>query len=91
MKRFVVDGATAVVTGAAGGIGRAMARELSTRGANLVLLDRDEVGLASIAVELRASRADRASRRTPSTCPTAPRRWPRPRGSPPRTRTCTCS
>ncbi len=60
MKRFVVEGATAVVTGAAGGIGRATARELSTRGANLVLLDRDEVGLASIAVELRASRADRA-------------------------------
>ena len=60
MKRFVVDGATAVVTGAAGGIGRATARELSTRGANLVLLDRDEVGLASIAAELRASRADRA-------------------------------
>jgi short-subunit dehydrogenase len=60
VKRFVVDGATAVVTGAAGGIGRATARELSARGANLVLLDRDEVGLASIAAELRSSRADRA-------------------------------
>ena len=60
MTRFVVDGATAVVTGAAGGIGRATACELSMRGANLVLLDRDEVGLASIAGELRASRADRA-------------------------------
>jgi len=60
VKRFVVDGATAVVTGAAGGIGDATARELHTRGANLVLLDRDEVGLASIAAELRGSRSDRA-------------------------------
>jgi short-subunit dehydrogenase len=60
VKRFVVDGATSVVTGAASGIGRATARELSTRGANLVLLDRDEVGLASIAAELAISRPDRA-------------------------------
>jgi short-subunit dehydrogenase len=60
VKRFVVDGATAVVTGAAGGIGRAVARELSTRGAHLVLLDRDEVGLASVAAQLRAARQDRA-------------------------------
>ena len=60
MKRFVVDGATSVVTGAAGGIGRATARELSARGAHLVLLDRDEIGLASLAAELRLSRADRS-------------------------------
>ena len=49
MQRFVVDGATAVVTGAAGGIGRATARELSARGAHLMLLDRDEPGLADLA------------------------------------------
>ncbi|HEY5134350.1 MAG TPA: SDR family NAD(P)-dependent oxidoreductase [Candidatus Nanopelagicales bacterium] len=60
MKRFVVDGATAIVTGAAGGIGRATARELSARGAHLVLLDRDEPGLAALADEVRAGRADRA-------------------------------
>jgi len=60
VKRFVVDGATAVITGAAGGIGRAVSRELSARGAHLVLLDRDEVGLASVAAELRAARSDRA-------------------------------
>ena len=60
MKRFVVDGANAVVTGAAGGIGRAVSRELSARGANLVLLDRDEVGLAGLAAELRTQRTDRA-------------------------------
>jgi short-subunit dehydrogenase len=60
VKRFVVDGATAVVTGAAGGIGRDTARELSARGAHLVLVDRDEVGLASLAAELRSSRADRS-------------------------------
>jgi short-subunit dehydrogenase len=60
VKRFVVDGATAVVTGAAGGIGRAVALELSARGAHLVLLDRDEVGLASVAAHLRDTRPDRA-------------------------------
>ena len=60
MKRFVVDGATAVVTGAAGGIGRAVALELSARGAHLVLLDRDEVGLGSVAAVLRSARPDRA-------------------------------
>jgi short-subunit dehydrogenase len=60
MRRFVVDGATAVVTGAAGGIGRAVALELSARGAHLVLLDRDEVGLASLSALLRDARPDRA-------------------------------
>ena len=37
MKRYVVDGGTAVLTGAAGGIGRATAHELASRGSNLVL------------------------------------------------------
>jgi len=61
VKRFVVDGATAVVTGAAGGIGRAVALELSARGAHLVLLDRDEPGLAALADELRSARPDRST------------------------------
>jgi len=43
-----------VVTGAASGIGRALARELSARGAAVALLDRDEVGLAEVARELGA-------------------------------------
>ncbi len=55
MTRFVVEGCTAVVTGAASGIGRALAVELSSRGAHLVLLDRDGDGLASIAGHLRAT------------------------------------
>ena len=59
MKRYVVDGGTAVLTGAASGIGRATARELSARGSNLVLLDRDAAGLEDVAAELRAERPDR--------------------------------
>ncbi|WP_432572035.1 SDR family NAD(P)-dependent oxidoreductase [Kineococcus sp. SYSU DK005] len=46
-------GGTAVVTGAAGGIGRALARELARRGSALVLLDRDGAGLAALSAELR--------------------------------------
>lgn len=60
MRRYVVDGGTAVLTGAASGIGRAVAHELSRRGAHLVLLDRDETGLLAVADELRSSRPDRA-------------------------------
>jgi len=40
------DGRVAAITGAASGIGRALARELAGRGANLALSDIDEVGLA---------------------------------------------
>jgi short-subunit dehydrogenase len=59
MNRYVVDGGTAVLTGAASGIGRATARELSARGSHLVLLDRDAAGLEAVAVELREARPDR--------------------------------
>ncbi len=41
--------ATAIVTGAASGIGEALARGLAVRGSDLVLLDRDEVGLDAVA------------------------------------------
>jgi NAD(P)-dependent dehydrogenase (short-subunit alcohol dehydrogenase family) len=44
MKNF--RGRVAAVTGAASGIGRALARELSARGAHLALADIDEDGLA---------------------------------------------
>jgi butyryl-CoA dehydrogenase len=40
------DGRVAAITGAASGIGRALARELAARGAHLALSDVDEVGLA---------------------------------------------
>lgn len=59
MTRFVVDGSTTVLTGAASGIGRSLAHELSRRGGNLVLLDRDAEGLGRVAADIRASRPGR--------------------------------
>ncbi|BAM87401.1 short-chain dehydrogenase [Bradyrhizobium oligotrophicum S58] len=47
-----LNGAAAAVTGAASGIGRALALELAARGCDLALADRDEGGLASLASEL---------------------------------------
>jgi short-subunit dehydrogenase len=47
-----IRGAAAAVTGAAGGIGRALALELATRGCDLALADRDEAGLQSVAAEV---------------------------------------
>lgn len=44
-----INGATAVVTGAAGGLGGAIARALSARGARLILTDRREEALKSLA------------------------------------------
>lgn len=47
-----IKGAAAAVTGAASGIGRALAIELAGRGADLALADRDEAGLASVVAEI---------------------------------------
>jgi len=47
-------GKVVVVTGAASGIGKALARELCAKGAHLALVDIDESGLAAIAAELEA-------------------------------------
>ncbi len=47
-----IRGAAAAVTGAASGIGRALALELAARGADLALADRDEAGLAQVAAEI---------------------------------------
>jgi len=46
---LVVEGATALVTGAAGGMGEHIARGLARRGAHLVLLDVDRTGLTRVA------------------------------------------
>ena len=54
LRRFDFDGAVAVVTGAASGIGEALAHLLAERGTDLVLLDRDAVGLARVAAEVSA-------------------------------------
>ena len=45
---------TAVVTGAAGGMGEHVARLLAGRGSDLVLVDRDGVALDKVAAEIRA-------------------------------------
>jgi len=47
----VIRGAAAI-TGAASGIGRALAIELAQRGSDLALADRDEAGLKSLAAEI---------------------------------------
>jgi short-subunit dehydrogenase len=54
MRPFVFAGGTAVVTGAASGIGEALAHGLAHRGSRLVLLDRDADRLASVAAAVQA-------------------------------------
>ncbi|MEV5821135.1 SDR family oxidoreductase [Micromonospora haikouensis] len=59
MRRFDFTAGTAVVTGAAGGIGEALAHGLARRGTDLVLLDRDADRLAAVAAALRAAHPGR--------------------------------
>jgi short-subunit dehydrogenase len=47
-----IRGAAAAVTGAASGIGRALALQLVARGCDLALADRDEAGLQSLKAEI---------------------------------------
>ncbi|CAM4012086.1 SDR family NAD(P)-dependent oxidoreductase [Janibacter anophelis] len=49
---LVVAGGTAVVTGAAGGMGEHIAKGLARRGADLVLLDRDAAGLDRVVADI---------------------------------------
>jgi short-subunit dehydrogenase len=55
MNPYVFAGGTAVVTGAASGIGEALAAQLADRGSHLVLADRDEQRLTLVAERLRAA------------------------------------
>jgi NAD(P)-dependent dehydrogenase (short-subunit alcohol dehydrogenase family) len=57
-----ISGSAAAVTGAASGIGRALALELAARGADLALADRDEAGLQMVAAEIAKARPDTAKR-----------------------------
>jgi short-subunit dehydrogenase len=50
-----ISGAAAALTGAASGIGRALALELGARGCDLALADRDEASLQAVAAEIGRS------------------------------------
>ena len=52
MSWLGLEGKTAVVTGAGGGIGQALARAFAAEGARVVLLDRDEERTAPLVAEL---------------------------------------
>ncbi|MFF5175741.1 SDR family NAD(P)-dependent oxidoreductase [Micromonospora sp. NPDC000089] len=58
MRPFDFRAGTAVVTGAASGIGEAVAHGLAARGSNLVLLDRDDARLDTVAAAVRADHPD---------------------------------
>jgi len=51
----------AAITGAASGIGRALALELAARGCDLALADRDEAGLQAVAAEIGKTSAPKAT------------------------------
>jgi short-subunit dehydrogenase len=55
MGPYLFPGGTAVVTGAASGIGEALAVQLAARGSSLVLVDRDKDRLGDVADRLRGA------------------------------------
>lgn len=59
-RSMIVNGRGVVVTGAANGIGRALARRCHAAGARVVVADLDGAGAHAVADELAASRADSA-------------------------------
>jgi short-subunit dehydrogenase len=56
MREYSFENGVAVVTGAASGIGAALAQILAERGSDLVLIDRDAERLEAVAVGLRLGR-----------------------------------
>jgi short-subunit dehydrogenase len=58
---FQFEGSAAAITGAASGIGRALALELAARGCDLALADLDLAGLDSVAKEITAAQPRRVT------------------------------
>ena len=58
IQPFQFSGATAVVTGAAGGMGEHLARGLAERGSHLLLVDRDAAGLDAVASSIHSAYPD---------------------------------
>jgi short-subunit dehydrogenase len=56
-----IRGSAAALTGAASGIGRALALELAARGCDLALADRDEAGLRTLAAEIAKVHAQKVT------------------------------
>jgi short-subunit dehydrogenase len=63
VQSFNFQGSAAAITGAASGIGRALALELAARGCDLALADLDEAGLESVSREIVALHPRRISLR----------------------------
>lgn len=61
MQIFQFEGSAAAITGAASGIGRALALELAARGCDLALADLDLAGLDSVAKEITAAQPRRVT------------------------------
>src|ERR1700694_4195540 len=56
-----IRGSAAAVTGAASGIGRALALELAARGCDLALADRDEAGRRALGAESAKAHAQKVT------------------------------
>ena len=61
--RFRLQGSVALVTGAASGIGAALAAALAAKGCSLALVDRDEAGLKAVAGRLAAGGTETSTHR----------------------------
>jgi short-subunit dehydrogenase len=61
VQKFQFPGSAAAITGAASGIGRALAFELAARGCDVALADLDEPGLQAAAKEIAATYGRRAA------------------------------
>jgi short-subunit dehydrogenase len=64
VREFQFEGSAAAITGAASGIGRALALELAARGCDVALADLDPAGLELVAKEITAAHPRRVTIRT---------------------------